>query len=304
MVSFILLLGVVATPAWAQVQMISISVPPTITTPLSGFNVQYSMAGSKSGVGAAVAQLNFYLSATANGSSGVYPLFTTQIALRGSGLGPYLPPVGTQTQFISRFSMPANTVAQLEFISNGCQPSTWYVLGRVDLTGVLSDNSLLGTTKPPDFFFTAGTLSPGTIQPGGSADLSFELFTRCAAPSATHVGVFLTDPDFQILEGIGAIPISAGAGTWSLPPTTITFSPTIAPGSYRVVVLADVDGVVAESDENNNGGFFELEVTAAALASDAAARPLEPAPPVPFDGASVLSDLESGASSRRDIVSF
>ncbi|MBZ4413511.1 hypothetical protein K8640_35340 [Myxococcus sp. XM-1-1-1] len=193
------------------------------------------------------AQVTFYRSSTANGSSGVYTLFTQQIGLRGSGLGPYYPPIGTQTAYINRFSMPANTVAQL--------------------------------------------------------DLSFDLYSRCPAPAASRVGVYLTDPDFQVLESIGAIPINAGSGTWSFPPTAISFSPAIAPGSYRVVLLADVDNTVAEGNEDNNGGFFTLDVTEPALAApEGPPRQLEPAPALPFDGVQALTQPTRGAA--EDLASF
>ncbi|WP_143097273.1 hypothetical protein [Myxococcus fulvus] len=302
-VSFLLLWCVVSTSAWAQVQMISVTAPQTLPSPLAGFNVQYSMTGSKYGAGAAVAQVTFYLSSTANGSSGVYTLFTQQIGLRGSGLGPYYPPIGTQTAYINRFSMPANTVAQLEYLEAACQSSVWYVLGRVDSTTLVRDDTLIGTAKPPDFYFTAGTLSPGVIQPGGTANLSFDLYSRCPAPAASRVGVYLTDPDFQVLESIGAIPINAGSGTWSFPPTAISFSPAIAPGSYRVVLLADVDNTVAEGNEDNNGGFFTLDVTEPALAtSEGPPHQLEPAPALPFDGVQALTQPTQGAA--EDLASF
>ncbi|RKH32833.1 hypothetical protein D7Y13_37655 [Corallococcus praedator] len=265
--SLFLLVVLASNSAWAQVQMNILTAPAAIADPLAGFTVNYTMTGSKSGVGAAAAQVTFYLSASANGSTGVWQLFTQQILLNGSGLGPYFPPAGTQSRYISRLSMQANAVAQLEAIAAACQPQTWYILGRVDSTTIRSTTSVLGTTKPADFYFTGGTITPASIQPGGSTVMTFDLYTRCPANTASRVGIFLTDANYQSLGSIGAVNIGAGAGTSTLPPSTITFSSAIAPGTYHLVLVADVDGVIAESNENNNAGDFTLEVTPSPLAA-------------------------------------
>ena len=283
--------------AWAQVQMSTLTVPTPIPNPLNGFTVDYTMFGSKVGIGAASAQVKFYISASPDGSTGVALLNSFQIQLFGTGLGPYTPPQGTQSRFISRFSMPANTVALLESITAACQPQTWFILGQVDSTTVRSRPSLLGTSKQPDFFFTGGTISPSVIQPGGTTNISFSLFTQCPANTLSRVGVFLADANLQPLAFIGGVSIAAGAGTFTLPPTPITFSSSITPGSYYIVLLADVDGVIAESNENNNIGVFALEITASALA--AASRDtgdLELDSELPDDVAAAFYDLELIAS--------
>ena len=101
-----------------------------------------------------------------------YPLGSFQILLNGSGLGPYYPPSGTQTRYISASGLQSNTYAVWQSIATSCQPQTWYVLGRVDSTPLRSSGaSQMGTTRPPDFYFTAGTISPNSIQPYISAPL-------------------------------------------------------------------------------------------------------------------------------------
>jgi hypothetical protein len=192
--------------------------------------------------------------------------------------------------------MQPNAVTLLENITAACQAQTWYILGQVDGTPVKSAPSLLGSSKPPDFYFTGGTLSPSTIQPGGSTNISFSLYTKCPANTSSTVGIFLADANYQLLSYIGGIPISAGAGTYNLPPTAITFSPSIVPGTYRIVLISDVDGVIAESNENNNSGAFTLNISTGALAateSDTDKMELEVA--VPAEAAAGLSGLESGA---------
>ncbi len=292
----LLLSLLVANSAWAQVQMYTISVPDSLPDPLSGFTVNYTMGGSKYGVGAASAELEFYLSASPDGSTGVWLLSAYQISLNGSGLGPYTPPTGTQSTYISRFSMPQNTVAKLESIADACQPQVWYILGRVDYTPVRSDQSTMGTVKLPDFYFMAGTMSPAAIEPGGSTAISFDLYTRCPANNSSVVGIYLADANYNLISYIGGVTIGAGSGTFSLPPTSITFSPYITPGRYYIVLFADDLGVIAESNENNNVGVFALDVVApgSLRAFDGAASELELDVALPADAASKRYGVESG----------
>jgi hypothetical protein len=260
--------------AHATIQMTTISPPATIPAPLSGFTVNYTLGGSSV---LASAQLMFFLSTTRDGSSGVIELSSQQIPLgRGAG-GIFLPPNGTQEKFFGPGSLEPNAVTALQSIAAACQPQSWFIIGRVDFGAVQGlSPSTIGTAKLPDFVFTAGTLSPTTIQPGGTTNFSFSLANQCPAPAQSRVGVFLADSSFNLLATIGFITIGTGAGTFSIPPTGITFSPDIPPGAYTIVLIADVDGFVTESNENNNAGAFSLTVapptTTAARGGDAALR--------------------------------
>lgn len=263
LVAVLFFLGVVAArPAHAAVQVSTISVPASIPAPLNGFSINWTMSGSKSGVGAAVAQLTFYVSGSPDGSTGVAQIDSRQIPLRGSGLGPYLPPVGTQSTFISRTSMRPEAISFFQNVTAACQPSTWYILAVVDTSAPRSTSTSLGSVKAPDFFFTAGTLSPGTINPGGTVNMTFDVFTACPTSRPSQVGIFFTDSSFNLLYQIGTVGVGAGAGTFQLPPTDLPIDPFFGPGSYRIVLVADVDGVIAESNESNNQGAFTLNVVA------------------------------------------
>jgi len=293
----------VSGSAWAQAKMYSISAPSTIPDPLAGFTVNYTLGGSKYGVGAASAELRFYISASANGSTGVALLYSQQVSMRGSGWGPYYPPSGTQSVYISRWNMPSNTVALMQSISDACAPQRWYILGELDWTGYQSAQTMMGTTKLPDFYFTGGTISPSTIQPGGTTYISFDLYTRCPANSYSRVGIYLANSNYQLIGYIGHVSIASGAGTSSLPPSAITFSPSIAPGTYYIVLFADDDGWIAESNENNNVGSFRLDITpfmTAAAANDDGAAPLEQGAKSPVEVHSARRSLQSGAS--RDYI--
>jgi hypothetical protein len=290
----LVLASLAASPASAQVNIVSISLPPVISNPNGGFTINYSMSGSQ--FGSATVQVNFYLSATANGRSGVALLDSFTVGLQGSGAGPFGAATGPRTDFISPGNLNANGQALLQSIATACQPQSLFLLADVN-GGFFSGGSpatTMGTTKLPDFVFTGGTSSSSVIMPGGTTSISFNLFTRCPASSASRVGIFLTDTSFNPLAFIGAVSIAAGAGTSSLPPTPITFSPTIPVGNYNILLIADLDGVVAESNENNNAGSFALTVTGAALTSGAkTAAPLTQAVSLREDMAPELQDLES-----------
>lgn len=259
----IVLLAVVAAPARAAVVVTTISPPEVIPDPLgAGFTINYTLGGSSV---LASAQLTFFLSATRDGSSGVVRLGGRQLILGRSGNGTFLPPNGTQSQFFNQFSLEPNGLAALQNIAAACQPQSLFIIANIDggpVQGLTS--SLIGTVKLPDFVFTGGTINPTVIQPGGTTSISFNLSTQCPATRPSRVGVFLTDPSFNLVSTIGFISIGTGAGTFSLPPSPITFSTATPPGNYAILLVADFDNVVAESNENNNGGAFALTVTPAA----------------------------------------
>jgi hypothetical protein len=192
--------------------------------------------------------------------------------------------------------MQASTVTLLQNIKAACQPQTWYILGQVDGTTLKSAPTVLGTVKQADFSFTGGTISPSVIQPGGTTNISFDLYTPCPASTSSSVGIFLTDANYQLLSFIGAVSIGAGAGTSSLPPTPIAFSPFIPTGTYHIVLVADMDDVIAESNENNNSGAFMLSIQSGALAAKyIGPGELVPGENLPVDMASQLYDFEFDA---------
>jgi hypothetical protein len=296
--AFLALGALAASPAAAQVRILSTSIPATIPDPNAGFNLDFELSGSQ--FGSATVQVNFYLSATQNGSSGVGLLTSLSIGLQGSGSGPFGAASGKRTTFISPGNLTANGRQLLQSIKDACARQSLFLLADINggfFSGAVTPTTM-GTTKLPDYMFTAGTISSSVIRPGGTTSLSFDLFSRCPASSASRVGIFLTDASLNPLSFIGAVSISAGGGTWSLPPTPITFSSTIPPGNYNILLIADVDGIVSESNENNNAGSFVLTVAPPALAAASAAAvasSLEPEVALDDDQALELAELEAVA---------
>ncbi|WP_158623246.1 CARDB domain-containing protein [Corallococcus sp. CA053C] len=190
---------------------------------------------------------------------------STQILLGRAGTGLYLPPTGTQSASFSYATVQASAQAVLDAATTACVPQSFYIQVEADSGTPWGDDTLIGTTKLPDFFFTAGTLTPATITPGGTVTFTADLYTACPVNAPSTLGVFLADANYNLLSYIGGISVGAGTGTFPVAPTAITFSSAIAPGSYYLVLAADVDAVIAESNENNNTGAFSLQVVASQL---------------------------------------
>jgi hypothetical protein len=304
--SFFVAAWISASPASAEVRVYTLSLPATIPDPTAEFTINYSMGGSE--YGNAYVYVNFYLSTTSNGRSGAAYLYSVPMSLSGSGAGPYYPPSGTRSQFIQMINLSPSARSLLQRIADACQPQSLFLLADVS-GGMFSSGAptVMGTTKLPDFAFAGGAVSPATVAPGGTTNISFNVSTRCPASSASAVGIFLTDSALNPLAFIGAVGISAGGGTWSLPPTPVTFSSAIPLATYNILMVADLDRVVNESNEANNTVAFPLTVTRSAASATALAPALArvadssvtvrsavvPAnAPLPEDVAAKLQDIE------------
>ncbi|RYD69969.1 MAG: hypothetical protein EOP84_27480 [Verrucomicrobiaceae bacterium] len=145
---FLLAAGSASAQTQPPIRITSISVPSTISHPLDGFTINFTLTGAKyGGLGAGLIGVDFYVSDTPSGSNGVYPLLSKTVHLNGSGYGPYTPPAGTLSAYVTPSGMDPNTVALLQSIVTGCQPQGWYILGYVWSTSLVS----AWTTKGPPY---------------------------------------------------------------------------------------------------------------------------------------------------------
>lgn len=250
-----------ARAAHAQVQVGNLNAPTAVAAPLNGFSVDYLFFGSSV---LASAQLNFYLSASPDGSTGVWTLASEQVLLRRGTGGLHYPPNGTQSRFFSRTSMSAGAIAVLESI---CQPQTWYILARVEFGNITSDSSSLGTNRV-DLRFNSSAVQPSSIPAGSSTNLSFQVASPCPVNRDSYVGIYLLDQNNIELFFVGEALVGAGAGPWTLSPTPLNFPVTFPPGSYKIEFRADLDGFINESNESNNRVFHPLTITAPAATSE------------------------------------
>ncbi|NNC17531.1 hypothetical protein HRD49_14525 [Corallococcus exiguus] len=237
----------------------TVTAPTTVANPYSTFTISYGLNGSSL---IATSQIRFYLATTPQGTSNRVLMNSRQITLGWAGNGLYLPPTGTQTASFSYATVQASAQTVLAAAASACAPQSFYIQVEADFGLPWGDDTLIGTTKLPDFYFTAGTLTPTTITPGGTVSFSADLYTACPVTTSSTLGVFLTDTSYNVLSYIGGISVGTGAGTFSVPSTGITFSTAIAPGTYYLVLVADLDDDIAESNEANNQGAFTVQVVA------------------------------------------
>ena len=151
----------------------------------------------------------------------------------------------------------------VNFLEQNCLTGTWYVLGRIDFSTLAASRPTSFSNTQPDFEFVAGSLTPGTIPQGDTTNLQFDVSTRCPSPVASDVGVFLADATQQPIAFIGNVSLGPGAGVFSTGSIPITFSPALASGLYFILLAADINNVVAESDETNNVVGIQLFISAA-----------------------------------------
>ena len=152
---------------------------------------------------------------------------------------------------------------------NGVNPNqTWYLVaqdfatgdaGYIDYFQIAVNYSAPGQ---PDLIKSTDNLSNLNPYPGNTvtASVTIQNSTSCgsATAGAFHVGYYWsTSPTFSGVSpfyqpAIGSI---AGGGTAAIAPN-ITIDPTTTPGTYYLGYKIDVQGEVAECNENNNGIFY------------------------------------------------
>lgn len=97
---------------------------------------------------------------------------------------------------------------------------------------------------------------PSSARPGQSVTLTDKTKNRGAAAVASSVTKFFLSSDAVLDSGdflLASRNVPAlNAGAFSQAPVVITIPASLAPGHYKVIVVADADGQRAETDETNN----------------------------------------------------
>ena len=249
----------------AQVVMNTISFPKPTPNPVDGFTINYTLTGGKN---SPTAQINFYMSTTRDGSSGVIPLFTEQITLRGNRPS-YLPPLGIQNAFITRFNLPNGVAENLE---RSCLTGTWYIIGQVDATRIVSSNTTF-IEKRPDLRVTSGFVDPPATTPGSTINFNFNLSSNVVVCQSTVLGVYIADANQQPLAFVGGVNIPAFLGNLQSNPIGITLSPAFPTGTFFLLLVADDGNQVLETNENNNTRALRFTVSGTARNTILASEP-------------------------------
>ena len=126
----------------------------------------------------------------------------------------------------------------------------------------LDENNNTGVSGPvvlgPDLVVTAATVTPTTVAPGGRISVANTIKNQgvTAATASSLVGFFLsTDAVLDVADvplGPSRTVVPLGAGLSSAGTSPLTIPPGTVPGSYRILVVADVGNTVTEGNEANN----------------------------------------------------
>ncbi len=193
----------------------------------------------------------------------------------------------SRTQDLTGFNNPVPDDAQVTFSktdSNGNQQwernyliTDWrkvirvyesggeiYIIKNVDGELLISELECYDLpTDLPDLVIT-DVSAPTSVTPGQTFDFSYFLSnTGTANAGGSSVATYFSRDDrlgFDIPINTGGIfsPIASGI---SLSGATSAIVPNWSPGNYFVLIVADVDGDVVESNENNNVTAIPFEVT-------------------------------------------
>ncbi|WP_086933336.1 hypothetical protein [Agarilytica rhodophyticola] len=234
----------------------------TIPTPLSGFSVEYDIFGTSP---LAELSVSFFLSGDSNPNTGI-PLATRRVAFRCGGQpgSPCQPPVGRQSEFFSGFAIQEQARTLLETLQNSCSTTPLYVVARLQGDNARASNSptVVGTLKLPDFLFDSGTITPSVIPTDGSVTITYSVRSICPSPILPGVSVYLADSEFNPLVLFGTVGVLGPFGSNHSIILSVN-GLNLEPGSYNIVLYADVNQRVQESNENNNIGAFSVDVIAA-----------------------------------------
>lgn len=229
-----------------------------VPAPLDGISIDYRVFGSSP---VAQQEIEFFLSSDQNPNTGV-SLGTRRINFNCSPGRFCSPPFGEQNFFVRSFNLPEPARSIITDIQNACTPQgPFFAVGRIIASRSVSLNSAtFGTTKPTDLLFDSGSFSPANLPNTGVANVQYSLRATCGGAQAADVGIFIADDQFNILGLVGTLP-SPGpfGGTQSFNLNFAAFG--LPAGNYNLVLFADINQEVGESDEDNNIGTFAFTLT-------------------------------------------
>jgi subtilase family serine protease len=154
-------------------------------------------------------------------------------------------------------------------VPSGTATGTWYLIARADSDGVVAETNELNDTAlrvlqvGPDLIVATWTI-PATATAGVPitvADTTANQGGGAAGASTTRfylsTNALLDSGDVPL--GSRQVPSLAPAAT-SAGSTSLTIPAGTAPGRYFLIIAADADGTVAETQEGNNIGLAPIQV--------------------------------------------
>ncbi|MGF1501809.1 MAG: CARDB domain-containing protein [Paracoccaceae bacterium] len=155
-----------------------------------------------------------------------------------------MPDLAAGTYYVGWIIDPENAVAEYDQQNN---------------TGRLSDPITVTAGGAPDLAVEALALGATTWEPGDRVSVSWELVNQGARAAQTSASaLFLSDDptitvdDTPLLTDADSGPLAPGARNAEGEPNLFTVPDGLAPGTYYVGAVADIEDTVAERDETNN----------------------------------------------------
>jgi subtilase family serine protease len=146
----------------------------------------------------------------------------------------------------------------------GTEPGAYFIVGVADASGAVAESRESNNTgaapvsivqSASDLTFTAAA-APSSSRAGKTITMSYSLTNAGGAAAAASRIEFRLSADSSAVSG-GVLlaaqqvgPLAAGAGISSK--TSLTIPAGTVPGKYFLMVVADPDGTVIESNEDNN----------------------------------------------------
>ena len=159
-------------------------------------------------------------------------------------------------------------------IPSGAASGTYYIIARADADGIVTETNetnntasisiIISDTRPD---FTSGAaLTPSTSVTSGST-ITFGVGTKNVGvftAGASTTRVYLST-DATINPGdleLGSVVVPSLAPTnFYFTNISVTIPPGTASGTYYIITKADADGIIAETNETNNGKSYAITVT-------------------------------------------
>ena len=239
------------SPSNAVVTIVDDDLPPdlvvsSVSVPAmggAGLTVTITDTTANQGSGAAAgSKTSFYLSTNKTYESGDVLLGSRTISAL---------PAATASTGTTAITIPSGTTA-----------GTYYVVAVADSDGVVAESvetnnvaSSAAIAVGPDLTITALT-GPATAAAGGTIVINDTTSDQGGGAAGASVTRFYLSTQPYMLPSSVALGsrsvASLGPQTASSASTTVTIPSTVAAGTYFVLASADADGVVPETNENNN----------------------------------------------------
>lgn len=112
----------------------------------------------------------------------------------------------------------------------------------------------MATIAKPDLTVSNLTVGITSIAPGGVTTVNFSISNSGGATAAASTaGVYLNNNGtLTLLKSVAVSALGANGGTFNSGGIAVTIPAGLAPNTYSIQVIADINGAVAESNEGNN----------------------------------------------------